>query len=158
MKFFNHICEVYSWFFYDILVYSRSWMDHPRRQKQVLQILSEHQLYVKSFKCWFGVMTVGYLGHLISFDGMAIDPTKIQSVQTWPMSTSPKKVRGFLRLTGYYCKFVRGFGVIAALLTRLLTKEDFTGPKNLSWPLINQSMLLCHLRYCGYQTLNNNSW
>jgi hypothetical protein len=132
-------------------------MDHLQHQKQVLQILSEH-LYVKSFKCQFGVMTVGYLGHLISFDGMVVDPTKIQSVQTWPTSTSPKRVHGFLVLAGYYSKFVRGFGMIATPLTRFLTKEDFTGPKNLSWPLINRSMLLHHLRYCGYQTLHNNSW
>jgi hypothetical protein len=70
-------------------------------------------------------MTVGYLGYLISFDGVAVDPTKIQSIQTWPVSTSPKGVHGFLGLAGYYRKFVRGFGVIVALLTKLLTNEGF---------------------------------
>jgi len=78
-----------------------------------------------SSKCQFKVMTVGYLGYLISFDGVAVDPTKIQSIQTWPVLTSPKGVHGFLGLAGYYRKFVRGFGVIVALLTKLLTNEGF---------------------------------
>ena len=70
-------------------------------------------------------MIVWYLGYLISFNGVAKDPTKIQSVQTWPVPTSPKGVCGFLGLAGYYHKFVRRFGVIAAPLTNLLTNEGF---------------------------------
>ena len=74
-------------FFDDILVYSRSWEDHLQHLKQVLRILSEHQLYVKLSKCQFGVLKVGYLGHLISFEGVAVDPTKIHSVQHFPVPT-----------------------------------------------------------------------
>jgi hypothetical protein len=91
----------------------------------VLGILSDNQLYVKLSKCQFGVLSVGYWGHLISSEGVVVDPTKIQSVQNWPMPTSPKGVRGFLGLVGYYRKFVRGFGIIAAPLTQLLTKDGF---------------------------------
>jgi hypothetical protein len=126
MIFFDHIYEgLLLFFFYDIIVYSRSWVDHLYHLTQVLQILFEHQLYIMSSKCQFKVMTVGYLGYLISFDSVAIDLTKIQSVQTWPVSTSPKGVRGFLGLAGYYRKFVRGFGVIVAPLTKLLTNKGF---------------------------------
>jgi hypothetical protein len=67
-------------FFDDILVYSRSWMDHLQHLRQVLRILSDNQLYVKLSKCQFGVLTVGYLGHLISAEGVAVDPAKIQAV------------------------------------------------------------------------------
>jgi len=112
-------------FFNDILVYNKSWEDHLLHLKQVLGILSDNQLYVKLSKCQFRVLSVGYSGHLISFEGVAVDPTKIQSVQNWPMPTSPKGVRGFLGLAGYYRKFVRGFGIIAAPLTKLLTKDGF---------------------------------
>ena len=112
-------------FFDDILVYSRSWMDHLQHLRQVLRILSDNQLYVKLSKCQFGVLTVGYLGHLISAEGVAVDPAKIQAVQNWPIPATPKDVRGFLGLAGYYRKFMRGFGVIAAPLNQLLSKEGF---------------------------------
>nr|XP_034886896.1 uncharacterized protein LOC118027607 [Populus alba] len=112
-------------FFYDILVYSRSWEDHLLHLKQVLGILADHQFFVKLSKCQFGVLSVGYLGHLISSKGVVVDPEKIQAVQNWPVPTSPKGVCGFLGLAGYYCKFVCGFGVIAAPLTKLLTKDGF---------------------------------
>jgi hypothetical protein len=112
-------------FFYDILVYSRSWDEHLQHLKVVLQTLSTHQLFVKASKCQFGVLMVDYLGHRISLQGVVVDPNKINSVQQWPVPTSTKGVRGFLGLTGYYRKFVRDFGSIAAPLTQLLTKDGF---------------------------------
>ncbi|XP_011000836.1 PREDICTED: uncharacterized protein LOC105108282 [Populus euphratica] len=57
--------------------------------------------------------------------GVAVDPNKINSVQQWPVPTSAKGVRGFLGFAGYYRKFVRDFGSIAASLTQLLTKDGF---------------------------------
>ena len=65
------------------------------------------------------------MGHLISLAGVAVDPKKIQTVLDWPIPSSTKAVRGFLGLAGYYRKFIRDFGGIAAPLTRLLTKEGF---------------------------------
>jgi predicted RNA polymerase sigma factor len=82
-------------------------MDHLQHLRQVLRILSDNQLYVKLSKCQFGVLTVGYLGHLISAEGVAVDPAKIQAVQNWPIPATPKDVRGFLGLAGYYRKFMR---------------------------------------------------
>jgi len=70
-------------------------------------------------------MAVRYLGHPISFDDLAVDPTKIQSVLTWSVPISPKRVHGFLGLVGCYHKFIRELGVIVVSLTRFLTKEGF---------------------------------
>jgi hypothetical protein len=100
--FHPHLRRFILVFFDDFLVYSRSWMDHLQHLRQVLRILSDNQLYVKLSKCQFGVLTVGYLGHLISAEGVAVDPAKIQAVQNWPIPATPKDVRGFLGLARYY--------------------------------------------------------
>ncbi|XP_010276476.1 PREDICTED: uncharacterized protein LOC104611204 [Nelumbo nucifera] len=112
-------------FFDDILVYSKSWEDHISHLRIVLKILSSNQLFAKMSKCRFGVSQVEYLGHIISEQGMSVDPTKIQVVIEWPTPTSAKGVRGFLGLAGYYRKFIRNFGSIVAPLTQLLTKGGF---------------------------------
>lgn len=65
------------------------------------------------------------MGHLISLVGVVVETKKVQTVLEWPVSTTTKSVRGFLGLAGYYREFIRGFGGIAAPLTRLLTKKDF---------------------------------
>lgn len=112
-------------FFDDILIYSRSWEDHLAHLKIVLQILSTNSLFAKESKCRFGVLQVEYLGHVISEQGVSVDPAKIQAVIEWPTPTTAKGVRGFLGLAGYYRKFIRHFGSIAAPLTRLLSKDGF---------------------------------
>jgi hypothetical protein len=113
-------------FFDDILIYSSSWADHLRHLRAVLASLRQHRLFVKRSKCAFGVPSVGYLGHIISADGVAMDPAKVQAIHDWPQPRSPRAVRGFLGLAGYYRKFVHNYGAIAAPLTALLKKEGFT--------------------------------
>ena len=83
-------------FFDDILVYSKSWVDHLDHLRAILQVLSINQLFAKKSKCCFGVLQVAYLGHLISFAGLAVDPAKINSVLKWPIPTMAKGVHGFL--------------------------------------------------------------
>ncbi|KAH7524701.1 hypothetical protein FEM48_Zijuj06G0147500 [Ziziphus jujuba var. spinosa] len=68
---------------------------------------------------------VDYLGHIISKDGVTVDPTKIQPVMEWPKSTSQEGVCGFPSLIGYYKEFISGLGRIATGLTKLLTFARF---------------------------------
>ncbi|WKA11764.1 hypothetical protein VitviT2T_029233 [Vitis vinifera] len=112
-------------FFDDILVYSKNLADHVHHLQTVLDILKQHQLFAKKSKCCFGCSEIEYLGHLISKDGVQADPTKIEAMLNWPFPTSLKSLRGFLGLTGYYRKFIKGYGLIAAPLTALLKKNSF---------------------------------
>jgi hypothetical protein len=106
-------------FFDDILVYSSSWAEHLRHLHLVFTKLQEQNLVVKRSKCAFGERTVGYLGHVISKDGVAMDAAKV------PRPRSVRDVRRFLGLAGYYRCFIKNYGAIAEPLTRLLRKGAF---------------------------------
>jgi hypothetical protein len=112
-------------FFDDILIYSKNIKDHLNHLKAVLELLQNHQLYAKLSKCQFGCQEVEYLGHLISEEGVKADPSKIEAMLNWAIPRTIKALRGFLGLTGYYRKFVKGYGGIAVPLTRLLRKDSF---------------------------------
>jgi hypothetical protein len=92
----------------------------------VLLLLKEKQLYAKPSKSFFGVKEVEYLGHIVFHEGVKVDPNKIKALMEWPISKTLKNLRGFLGLTGYYHKFVRHYGRIAAPLTELTKKDAFS--------------------------------
>ncbi|KAL0376671.1 UNVERIFIED_CONTAM: Transposon Ty3-G Gag-Pol polyprotein [Sesamum calycinum] len=93
-------------FFDDILIYSKEWGLHMLHLRKVLELLRKHQLYAKQ-------------------RGVATDPKKIECIKNWPVPTSVKALRGFLGLTGYYRKFIKGYGSISKPLTSLLKKDAF---------------------------------
>jgi hypothetical protein len=69
-----------SVFFDDIIIYNKSWEDHVRHVDKVLKLLKEKQLYAKPSKCFFGVKEVEYLGHIVSHEGVKVDPNKINDM------------------------------------------------------------------------------
>ena len=93
--------------------------------KLVFSLLLQHHLYVKLSKCEFGVTQIEYLDHVISAGGVAMDHNKISCMLDWPVPTNIKEFRGFLGFTGYYQRFIRGYGVIAQPLTTFLKKRDY---------------------------------
>jgi len=117
----------------DILVYSATWAEHLQLLHEVFQLLFQHGIKIKLSKCSFAQKALKYLSHIISAAGVATDPKKITDVQNWPPPETPKDVRGFLGLAGYYRKFVRHFGTIAKPLTELLKKGHI-----FQWTTIHQ--------------------
>jgi len=122
----NHYSLLCFGFFDDILIYSHSWAEHLQHVKAVLQQMRDHRLFAKRSKCSFGESSVAYLGHIISAQGVAMDAEKVAAVEAWPQPRSVRALRGFLGLTGYYRKFIAGYGGVAAPLTALLKREAFT--------------------------------
>ena len=112
-------------FFDDILIYSKTCEEHLVHLTMIFDTLLQNQLYVNRSKCLFGQQKVDYLGHIISSNGVSIDPKKIQSMESWPTPTTIIALRGFLGLIEYYQKFIQGYGVTATPLTSLLKKDGF---------------------------------
>ena len=123
--FCDHLRRFVLVFFDDILIYSQTWAEHLHHIRVVFELLRLHRLFLKKSKCSFGSDRVAYLGHIIHGSGVEVDQSKIQSVIDWPTPQSTKALRGFLGLAGYYRKFIKDFGQIAAPLTSLLKKNSF---------------------------------
>jgi len=72
----------------DILVCSENEQDHAEHLRVVLTRLREHQLYAKFNKCEFLLKKVPFLGHILSKEGIAVDPSDVQEVMDWKAPTS----------------------------------------------------------------------
>lgn len=72
-----------------------------------LETLRKHQLFAKESKCCFACLEVRYLGHLISAQGVIIDPKKLKAMVKWSHPKFIKSFRGFLELTGYNRRFIK---------------------------------------------------
>ena len=106
----------------DILIYSKNEEEHAKHLHIVLQRLREHKLYAKFSKCEFWLKEVPFLGHVISAEGISVDPGKVQDVLDWEAPISVKEIRSFLGLAGYYHRFIPEFSKIAKPMTELLKK------------------------------------
>ena len=109
----------------DILVYSPSIDSHVELLTQVFDIITEHQFYIKLSKCSFAKHEIEYLGHIITKEGVATDPTKFQIIKDWQAPSTITQVRAFLGLTGYYRRLIKDYGIICRPLYDSLRKDDF---------------------------------
>jgi hypothetical protein len=107
----------------DILIYSKMSKEHEEHLWKALERLQREQLDVKLEKCEFWLDNMPFLGHVISNEGVAIDPKKVKAVIEWIRPTNVFKIRSFLELAGYYRCFIEGFSKLLGPLTALNKKN-----------------------------------
>ncbi len=120
MKFMDKFVVV---FIDDILVYSKTPEEHAEHLRIVLGELRKHQLYAKFSKCEFWLRQVGFLGHVLTQDGIAVDLEEVKAVLDWKSPASVTDIRSFLGMAGYYRRFIEGFSTISKPMTQLLKKD-----------------------------------
>ncbi|GKB47594.1 putative reverse transcriptase domain-containing protein [Tanacetum coccineum] len=118
MDLMNRVCKPYldkfvTEFIDDILIYSHNKEEHANHLRIILKLLKKEKLYAKFSKCDFWISIVQFLGHVIDSQGIHVDPAKIEIVKNWASPSTPIEVRQFLRLTGYYQRFIKDFLKIA---------------------------------------------
>lgn len=112
-------------FFDDILVYSPSWAVHLQHLEAIFVVLSQGSFHLCESKCAFAKAKLQYLGHIVSTNSVAPDPSKIIAMLNWSTPTNTTDLQGFLGLMGFYWHFIRGYAPMAAPLTALLRKDNF---------------------------------
>ncbi|KAI3715043.1 hypothetical protein L6452_22009 [Arctium lappa] len=128
MDLMNRVCRPFLdksviVFIDDILIYSKDESDHARHLRNVLEVLRKEKLYAKFSKCEFWLKEVQFVGHVVTKDGVKVDPAKIEVMMNWEPPKRPSKIRSFLGLAGYYRRFIHDFSKIASSLTALTKKN-----------------------------------
>jgi len=127
----------------DIPIYSRSHKDHQIHLRLILELLRKEKLFTKYSKCEFWLQEVQFLGHIISNEGIKVDPAKIEAVSSWEAPKNPSEIRSFLGLAGYYRRFVENFSSIAAPLTKLTKKSEkfiWTGEQEMAFQKLKKAL------------------
>lgn len=117
----NVICLVYL---DDIIVFSTSLQEHMVNLEKVFQRLRESNFKIQLDKSEFLKRETAYLGHIISSEGIKPNPDKIHAIKKYPLPKTPKEIKQFLGLLGYYRKFIPDFARITKPMTQCLKKGN----------------------------------
>lgn len=104
----------------DILIFSKTLEEHVAHVKAALKKLQEHKLYAKRKKCVFFKTKLPFLGHIVSGDGVQVDPAKVEAITALTQPQNVSELRCFLGCVNFYRRFVEKFAHKAAPLTDLL--------------------------------------
>ena len=108
----------------DIIIHSRTPEEHLIRLEGVFSRLQAAGLKFKPNKCAFFKDCIAYLGHIVSNEGIEVDPSKITAIQKWPRPKTVTDVRSFLGFTNYYRKFMHRYAQISKPLNDLTSGEN----------------------------------
>ena len=135
----------------DIIIFSKTAEEHLLHIRKIFEKLRSAKLLMKLSECHFISKDIQYLGHILSTKGICLLPSKTQAIQQMHPPTTPKQVRAFLGLVGYYRKFIKIFAKIAkplTLLTRQQVKFEWTSEHQQALMKLKDSIIqapiLCH--------------
>ena len=117
----DHIAVCY---FDDILIYLTNEEEHDKQVCQVLERLREFGLYRNAEKCLFGGSEVGFLGFVISPDGIAMESDRISTIEDWPTLESVRDLQVLLGFTNFYWRFIRKYAKVTTPISDLLKKAE----------------------------------
>ena len=103
----------------NIIIFSKTPQEHLSHIRKVFEKLKSAKLSMKKSKCNFFLKEIQYLGHILSATDLRPLPSKTHAIKHMQPPTTPKQVQAFLRLVGYYKKFIKRFAKIAKPLTLL---------------------------------------
>ena len=129
----------------NILIYSLDVPTHLVHMRQLFQRLREADLKLNREKCNFFKSHIQYLGHLISGEGFKPLPEKLESIKEMPPPTTPKEVKQFLGLIGYYRKFVPRFANVTRPLTNLTRLDqpfEWSDKCQASFELLKEALIM----------------
>lgn len=114
----------------DILIFSKTWLDHLQVLRQLLLRLRDANLTARPSKCCIGFPKLECLGHMVSEGILEPHPDKIKAIEDAPRPTTKRQVKSFLGLIGFYRRFVPNFSHVAAALTDATKKGQ---PNKVKW-------------------------
>lgn len=112
-------------YFDDILIFSTSLTDHLAHLRDVLSVLRREKFFATMKKCEFGISKVHFLGYIVSVEGLAVDPEKVEAIRSWPTPKIITKTRSFHGLASFYRRFVPQFSALMAPITNCIRDSCF---------------------------------
>ena len=107
----------------DIIVFSRDFDSHVQRLREIFDRLKSANLKLHVKKCCLFQQCVNFLGHVLTQDGILVQPEKVEAVKSWPTPRNLTELRSFVGLCSYYRRFIPGFADMAAPLHSLTRKD-----------------------------------
>ncbi len=106
----------------NVIIYCSTFEETLANLKLVMSHLLEHKLLCKARKCELFETNIAFLGHVVSKDGIATDPTKVEKICDLSAPKDKSGIRSILGLENYYKLLIKGYCVITATVQELLKK------------------------------------
>ena len=102
--------------------------EHEIFLRRIMLTMEKQNVRIQPPKCEFFRKEANFLGHVLAFEGIRQQDSKLKAIRNFPMLTDLKSVRSFVSLCSYYRKFVKNFAAIAQPLTDLLKSDGWVSP------------------------------